>query len=141
MCYWTAVERGHAINILDRPLSELRGVVSTRLLNCLAGYGCLREVAALSERELLLIPNLGQKSIAELRGLLSGEQPSSVCPKTTAQENAITRRLEALSCRTAGQSYREIAGRFGVSVDRARQLVIAGEAIEKTMSILDTPEQ
>jgi hypothetical protein len=122
-----------AEDILDRPLKGLYGVVSTRLINCLLndGLNTLREAAHLSDKELLRAPNFGRKSRNELRALLAGEPHLVVRSYTPSMMRADSRKLAALATRRSGKTYRQIGEEFGVSLERARQLVSAGERIEK----------
>ena len=59
-------------DLLDTPVESLE--LSTRLYNCLTthnGMKTLREVVALSEREMLRTPNLGRVALRELVDVLA----------------------------------------------------------------------
>lgn len=117
-----------ASNILDVPI--MCSPASTRLINCLRNMGCktLRDGAMLVNEELRLIPNFGEKSLAELRAWLAGDLEAAQKAATSLRRpNAFKRRQNALRLHEAGLTYSAVGNELGVTASRARQIVKAAK--------------
>lgn len=124
-------------------MTLLREVLEVRSANALQRIGVttadelVEYAASHTEGDLMRLPNFGRRSLAEVKWFLGEYLGGNVTlPKSRPKElprrslEARARYAAALELRRSGLTFRAVGEKMGISVERARQLVVHGEREE-----------
>lgn len=119
--------------------------ISVRLANCLKEIDGaitpddtlnIEKLSAMSDGEFLRIPNFGRKSLNELRELLKLERvhlnphdPLYIKPFKLSKHHE--RNIQIYNMRKNGELLRVLAEKYGITKERARQIFLKIERIQK----------